>query len=140
MNKYKLIPIIISIGIFIIFIVIYLIINTNKYNYSCYDYENDINYTFKTEEEMHAVCDKITGEEEDKIMNTYPIYNDLINEDDSSYAFYPYINDNKTLSIIVTVLDCDNPTRVVDKVEKWFKNHNYNITDYNIEYEYPCNE
>ncbi len=140
MKKDILIPIIVFIIIFILFIGIYLIINNKSNKYSCYDYENDITYTFKTEEEMHEVCDKFTGEKDDQLLNSYTIYNDLLNVDDSSFAFYPYINSNEELSIIITITDCDNPEQAKEKAINWFNNHSYNINDYTVEYEYPCTE
>lgn len=137
-NKEKIIPIIVFLMTFIVFIITFLIINrSNKTEYSCYDYANDKTYTFKTEEEMHQVCDNLNVEE-DQLLESYPIYNDLINTDDSSFAFYPYINSDKKLSIVIAISDCDNPTSAKAKAEKWFSNHSYNINDYTIEYEYPC--
>ena len=140
MNKNKLIPIGVFVITFIVFIVTYVMItNHNKNKYSCYDAETDTTYTFKTEEEMHQVCDNLTTDENDKIMDTYEIYNDLLANEDSSFSFYPYINSDKKLSIIIAISDCENPTAAKTKAENWFKSHSYDINDYTIVYEYPCN-
>ena len=88
---------------------------------------------------MHKVCDNLYENDEDKIMDTYIIYNDLIEVDDPDFAFYPYINSDNKLSIIITIANCDNPTLAKEKAEKWFSDNSYNINDYTIEYEYPCN-
>lgn len=137
-NKEKIIPIAVSLIVFIVFIVTFLIINRfNKTEYSCYDYENNKTYTFKTEEEMHQVCDNLNTEE-DQLLETYSIYNDLINTDEQRFAFYPYINSDKKLSIVIAISDCDDPISAKEQAEKWFSNHSYNINDYSVEYEYPC--
>ena len=87
---------------------------------------------------MHKVCDSLNGTDDDAIMDNYAIYDDLINANDPSYAFYPYINSDKTLSIIIAIVDCNNQALAKDKAEKWFSDHSYNMGDYTIEYEYPC--
>ena len=143
-NKEKMFPILVAVVTFIVVIAIFLIINANKKDkYSCYDSTNDITYTFETEEEMHEVCDNLNSEVEEELdkedeFASYPIYNDLVNAEDPSFAFYPYINDDNKLSIIVAIADCDNVELAKSKARKWFSDHSYNISDYTIEYENPC--
>jgi len=138
-NKNRIIPIIIFVIVFVFVIGIYfLYTNINKVKYSCVDYRSNTYYEFDTEEEMHSVCDKFNGVEEDKIMDNYAIYKDLVKVNDSNFAFYPYINDDDTLSITISITNCNNPLLAKEKAEKWFIEHSYNIKDYIIEYEYPC--
>ena len=126
---------------FIIIILGFVIYNSlNKKTYSCIDYSSNTTYTFDNEEEMHEVCDKFNGVEEDKIIDSYTIYNDLINENNDSFTLYPYVNSDKKLSIIITIIDCDNPNTAKEKAIKWFHDHSYNINDFTIEYEYPCEQ
>ena len=125
--------------VFIIIVICIVIYNSlYKKEYSCIDYGSNTLYTFKSEKEMHKVCDQFNGVEEDKIMSSYDIYDDLINTNDPDFVFYPYINADKKLSIIVAISNCDNPNRAKEKAIAWFRNHSYNIRDYTIEYEYPC--
>jgi len=139
-KKNILVPIIAFVIVFVVVIGIYLIYNYfNKAKYSCVDYSTNTYYEFKTEKEMHEVCDKFNGVEEDKKLEKYPIYNELIKVNDEDFAFYPYINSDDNLSITIAISNCDNPTAAKDKALKWFKDHSYNISDYNIEYESPCN-
>lgn len=139
-NKDKIIPILVFIITFAIITSLFYIINNSKKNkYSCYDYENNINYKFSTEEEMHEVCDNLnSGEKENQIMDKYNIYNDLKEVNDPDFAFYPYVNSDDELTIIITILECNNKTLAKQKAENWFINHSYNINDYTIEYEYAC--
>ncbi len=138
-DKNKIVPVVVFFITFIVFISIFFILgNSNKKVYSCYDSENDVNYTFNTEEEMHEVCDKfITNDDNDEALETYDIYNDLIKVNDPDFAFYPHVSDNK-LYIIISIVNCNNPYKAKEKAIKWFSDHSYNINDYNIEYEYPC--
>ena len=139
MKKSTIIAIIVFVTILIIFTSIYFISkNLNKDKYYCIDYETDTTYTFKTEEEMHATCDKFNGVEDDKILESSKIYNDLISYKDDSFNFYPYVDSNKKLAIIITIIDCNSPTTAKEKAIKWFSNHSYNINDYQVDYEYPC--
>ena len=138
MNK-KLILVIIIVFILVSTISYSLINLLNSDKYFCFDYDTDTYYSFKTEEEMHEVCDKFNGVEDDKKMSNYTIYDDLINANDRSFSFDPYINSNNELSIIVKIIDCNNQESAKEKAKKWFSNHSYNINDYVIEYEYPCN-
>ena len=139
-NKNNLIPIIVFVVTFVlVFLLIYLRANhANKQKYSCYDYINNVEYTFATEEEMHEVCDKLNGDEEDQLLATYDIYHDILEIDDPDFSLYPYINSDKELTITIAISNCDTPEAAKAKAKKWFSNHNYNIKDYNIEYEYPC--
>ncbi len=137
MKKNKVIPLIVFVVVFLIIICVYFLLNSNT-KYSCIDYRTDTYYEFNNEEEMHAVCDKFNGVDDDKIMDNYTIYNDLKDVNEEDFAFYPYINSDETLSITIVISNCDNPTFAKAKAEKWFRNHSYNINDYVIEYEYPC--
>ncbi len=140
MKKEILIPIAVFVIVFILIIGIYLIyINLNKPKYFCTDYSTNTYYEFDTEEEMHKVCDKFNGVEDDKIMETYSIYNDLIEAEDPGFAFYPYIS-NEKLSIIIAISDCNDQEGAKKRAIKWFSDHSYNIANYDVEYEYPCNE
>ena len=82
--KKTIIPIFI---ILLIIGIIYLFYNNSKEKYSCIDYDTNTTYTFKTEEEMHLVCDKFNGIEEDKLIQKYPIYSDLINANEEEFIF-----------------------------------------------------
>lgn len=138
-DKEKIIPLVVFVLTFIIVIVIFTVFsNSKKQVYSCYDYENDKTYTFETEEEMHQVCDKLDGVEEDKLLSSNPIYEDLIATNDSDFAFYPYINDEQELVITIAISNCDTPDLAKKKAVDWFSEHSYDINDYIIEYEYPC--
>lgn len=140
-NKNTLMALIIFLIVFVLFIIGYVIYNSFfSKEYSCIDYSSGTTYTFKSEKEMHEVCDKFNGVEDDKKMNSYSIYNDLININDPDYAFYPYVNSDDKLSIIIAISNCDNPNQAKEKAIAWFKNHSYNINDYTIEYEYPCEQ
>lgn len=138
-NKEKIIPIVVFLMTFIVFIIVFVLINNvNKDKYSCYDYEKDMTYTFKTEEEMHQVCDKLNGNDDDQIMESYPIYDELLKVNDPDFSFYPYINDDKKLAIIIAISNCEHPAIAKEKAEQWFSDHSYNIKDYVIEYENSC--
>ncbi len=129
----------IAVTVIVVLLVFYLVYNSiTKDKYSCVDYETNTYYTFKTESDMHKVCDKFNGVEEDKQLNSYEIYDDLINADEYGFTFDPYINSNDGLSIIVIITDCNHPKETRERAINWFKNHSYNISDYTIEYEYPC--
>ena len=129
----------IAVTVIVVLLVFYLVYNSiTKDKYSCVDYETNTYYTFKTESDMHKVCDKFNGVEEDKQLNSYEIYDDLINADEYGFTFDPYINSNDGLSIIVIITDCNHPKEARERAINWFKNHSYNISDYAIEYEYPC--
>jgi len=131
--------ILIIVVVIIVLLFIYFIYNIiNKEKYSCIDYETNTYYTFKTESDMHKVCDKFNGVEDDKKLNSYEIYNDLINADEYGFTFDPYINSNNELSIIVIITDCNHPKEAKERAINWFKKHSYNIGEYTIEYEYPC--
>ena len=122
----------------VIFIVVYSITDTlmkkNNDTYSCYDYTSDTYYTFKTEQEMHEVCDQF----DDNNINNYTIYDELINTDDNNgYSFDPYVRDNE-LVIIVAITDCTNPEQAKENARKWFSDHSYDINNFKIEYENPC--
>ena len=138
MKKSSIVGIAVFVVVFVVGISGYYIYNGISSNkYSCIDPNTNAFYSFNTEEEMHEVCDLFDSNDvEDTGYKN--IYNDLVETNDSSFNFYPYINSNNTLSIIVTILDCNNSTSIKNKVEKWFKDHSYNINDYTIEYEYPC--
>jgi len=138
-NKNLIVYLTISAFVLIVLLLGYLIIsNSKKEEYSCTDYETNQTYTFTSEEEMHKICDQFNGTEEDTIISQYDIYNALINTNNDSFSFYPYLEGNKKLAIIVTITDCDKPTQAKEQVSKWFENHSYNINDYQIDYEYPC--
>ncbi len=126
--------------VFIVILIVILYLYFSKDKYSCIDYETHTYYSFSNEEEMHKVCDQFNGTLEDKKMNSYDIYNDLINANYSDFSFAPYINSDNKLSIIIAITDCDKPNEAKSNAIKWFKNHNYNINDYIIEYEYPCEQ
>ena len=139
-NKSTIVALIIFIVVFTVFIIGFIIYKSFfKKEYSCTDYSTNTTYTFKSEEEMHEVCDKFNGVEDDNTMTSYNIYNDLINTNDPDFAFYPYADGDK-LSIIIAISNCDNPNKAKEKAIAWFKNHSYNINDYTIEYEYPCEQ
>lgn len=124
-----------------VIIIGYLIyINIPKNKYSCTDYETGTTYTFKNEKDMHEVCDNFNGVKDDQILETYDIYHDLIKENNDRYSFYPYLDGNKKLAIIITIIDCDNPKEAEEQANKWFSEHSYNINDYQIDYEYPCEQ
>ena len=108
MRKSTVVFIVVFVVVFItVFCILQTVMNSSKY--SCYDYENNVNYTFKTEEEMHEVCDEINGVNDDNTMNSYSIYEELISEDDKNgFSFDPYVR-NDELVIIVAITDCDNP-------------------------------
>ena len=134
-----MIALIVFIIVFLIIIISLVIYNSLfKKEYSCIDYGSNTTYTLKSEKEMHKVCDQFNGVEEDRLMSNYDIYDDLISTNDPDFAFYPYINADKKLSIIVAISNCDNPNQAKEKAVAWFKNHSYIISDYTIEYEYPC--
>ena len=137
-NNSTLVAIGVFIGVLVVFIVGYFVFKPTKKVYSCTNYETNEVYTFDSEEEMHKVCDNLSNDDDDQLLESYPIYKDLVNTNDSSFAFYPYINSDKKLSIIIAVTDCNNVEGAKEKVKKWFSNHSYNINDYTIEYEYPC--
>ena len=138
-DKYKIIPLLVFVITFVIVISIFFIINNKgKDKYSCYDSLSGKTYTFKTEEEMHEVCDKLDLDEEDQKLESYPIYNDLIKEDNDDFAFYPYINDDDKLDIVIAISNCNNKETAKEKARKWFSEHSYYINDYNIEFEDPC--
>ena len=127
--------------VFVLIIICFFIYNRYfKKEYSCTDYSSNTLYTFKSEKEMHEVCDKFNGIEDDKILSSYDIYDDLVNTDDPDFVFYPYVNVNGELSIIIAISNCENPSKAKEKAIAWFKNHSYNINDYTIEYEYPCEQ
>ena len=131
------------IGIIIIILIIgiiYLFYNNSKEKYSCIDYETNTTYTFETKQEMHSVCDKFNGIEEDKLIQSYPIYNDLINANEKEFTFEPYIDSYNNLAIITIITDCERQEIAKKKSEEWFSKHSYNINDYTIDYEYPCIE
>lgn len=139
MMKNNVIALLVFIGVLIIFIIGFGIYSYNsKDNYSCIDYETNTYYSFKTEKEMREVCNKFNGIEEDTIMSSYSIYNDLINVKDNSFSFSPYVESDNKLAIIVIILDCNNPDNAKKKAIQWFSDHSYNIADYHIDYEYPC--
>ena len=130
--------IVVFIVVFLIVVSIFSLTNSNKEEYSCYDYGSNKTYTFKSEEEMHEVCDKLNGQTDDEILNNYSIYEDLMNTDDNNgFSFDPYVS-GEQLVIIVAITDCNNPEGAKEKARQWFKNHSYNINDYVIEYENPC--
>ena len=139
MKKEKNIIIIMLVS-FTAFILVFSIfqLSRNKEEYSCYDYETNTTYTFKTEKEMQEVCSSFNGAEEDNTMNSYNIYEELINTDDrDGFSFDPYVRNNE-LVIIVQIIDCDNPGKAKEKAKAWFKEHSYNINNFTIEYETPC--
>ena len=140
-NKSTMTALIIFIIVFAIFMIGFIIYKSffGK-EYSCIDYSSNTEYTFKSEKEMHEVCDQFNGVAEDNAMSNYSIYDDLINNNDPDFAFYPYINADKELSIIIAISNCENPNLAKTKAIAWFKNHSYNINDYTIEYEYPCEQ
>ena len=133
--KKTIIPIFI---ILLIIGIIYLFYNNSKEKYSCIDYDTNTTYTFKTEQEMHSVCDKFNGIEEDKLIQKYPIYKDLINANEEAFTFEPYMDGNNKLGIIIIIIDCERPEIAKKQAKEWFINHSYNIKDYTIDYEYPC--
>ena len=140
-NKETIIPLLIFITTFVLVIIVFFVFNNSKKNeYSCYDSENNITYSFDTEEEMHEVCDNLnsTETEEDKILDSYEIYNDLLNVEEDDFAYYPYVNSDKSLTIIIAISYCNNQAAAKAHAEKWFSDHSYNINDYTVEYEYPC--
>ena len=64
----------IAVTVIVVLLVFYLVYNSiTKDKYSCVDYETNTYYTFKTESDMHKVCDKFNGVEEDKQLNSYEI-------------------------------------------------------------------
>jgi hypothetical protein len=137
-NNNNYISIAVFVVVFLVVFGIFQLVNMNKDKYSCFDYENNVTYTFKTEEDMHEVCDKLNGVADDNVMNSYSIYDELINTDDSNgFSFDPYVLDDE-LVIIVAITDCDNPELAKERARQWFKDHSYNINDFKIEYENPC--
>ena len=138
-NKNLIIALSISGIVLVLFLIGYLIIsNLNKEEYTCTDYETNQTYVFKNEKEMHEVCDKFNGTEADAILSQYNIYNDLINNNDSSFNFYPYVDSNNQLAIIVSISNCENKDLAKEKAISWFREHSYNINDYQVDFEYPC--
>ena len=122
-NKNTVVPIIVFVITFIVFLVIFFIVSSlNEEKYSCIDYEKKIKYTFKTEE---------------KILEESDIYKDIVKVDDPGFAFYPFVVDKK-LHIIIAISDCQNPNAAKERAIKWFSDNNYNINDYNVEYENSC--
>lgn len=83
---------VIFIIVLVLFIICIIIYNTfiNK-KYYCTDYDINKTFEFKIENK------KFIGVEEDKLMEFYSIYDDLINSNDSSFTF------NNKLSIIVAI-------------------------------------
>ena len=137
-NKNTVVPIIVFVITFVVFLVIFFIVSSlNDEKYFCIDYEKKIKYTFKTEEKMHQFCDKLNGGEEDQILEESDIYKDIVKVDDSGFAFYPFVVDKK-LHIIIAISDCQNPNAAKERAIKWFSDNNYNINDYNVEYENSC--
>lgn len=137
-NKNTVVPIIVFVITFVVFLVIFFIVSSlNDEKYFCIDYEKKIKYTFKTEEKMHQFCDKLNGGEEDQVLEESDIYKDLIKVDDPGFAFYPFVVDKK-LHIIIAISDCQNPNAAKERAIKWFSDNNYNINDYNVEYENSC--
>lgn len=137
MKNYK--STIISLVVFIIcfFIAICFYTSISKPKFVCTDVTNNKEYTFDTKEEMDAFCDTLSKTEDEK-MTSSSIYYDLINNNDSRFSFYPYIDGNNKFTITVVIVDCQNPSEAKNKAIEWFQNHSYNINDYNIEFEYPC--
>ena len=131
---------IIVFGIVLVLFIIGYLIYTNKNKYTCTDYETKTTYTFKNAKDMHEVCDNFNGVKDDQVLETYDIYHDLIKSNNKAYSFYPYLDDNKQLAIIITITDCNNPQEAEEKANKWFSEHSYNINDYHIDYEYPCEQ
>ena len=139
MKKSTVIAIIVFIGVLFVIVTSYVIYNNlSKEKYYCTDYETNTTYIFNTEDEMHEVCDKFSGVEKDKTMKSYKIYDDLINNKDNRFTFYPYVSADNKLNIIITIIDCNNKELAKEKAVEWFKNHSYDINDYTIEFEYPC--
>lgn len=143
MKKNNIIAIMVFLVVLFVFTIGYSIYNNRNSNntkeeYYCTDYETNTTYTFNTLEEMHEVCDQFSGLEKDKKLESYSIYDDLINNNDDSFTFYPYINTDDKLSIIIVITDCYNPEMAKERAIEWFENHSYDINDYIIEYEYPC--
>jgi len=137
-NKNTLIPIMVFVVTFIVvFIIFFSFSNLKNKKYYCIDQAKGIKYTFKTKEKMESFCNKINGEEEDQILEKYAIYNDLIKVNDPGFAFYPFVNDKK-LIIVIAISDCNNPDGAKERAIKWFSDNNYDINDYNIEYENSC--
>lgn len=135
--KRIIISLIVFIGIGVFLFVLYSLFF--KTIYYCTDNVNNIQYTFDTEEEMNAFCDNLgQNKEKDSAISSFSIYNDLINNNDPGYTFYPYADSNNNFVITVVIVDCENPQNAKNKSIEWFKNHSYNINDYKIEYEYPC--
>ena len=133
---------IIGLSVFIIIFCIFLTINNlfdKDYKYSCIDENTNTTYRFNSKDEMEKVCSKLNKSEEDLIIDNYPIYNDLINEDNSYFSFDPYVNTDGKLSIIISITYCNDNNLVKSKINEWFRSHSYNMSDYTIEYEYPCN-
>jgi len=136
---------IISLSVFIIILCIFITINNlfdKDYKYSCIDESTNTTYRFNSKEEMEKVCSKFNQELyliDESNLDEYPIYNKLINVDDSNgFSFDPYINSDNHLAIIVKIIDCDNQEVAIRKSKEWFVKNNFNINNYEIEYEYPC--
>lgn len=140
-NKNIIIPAIVFIIVLVLSIIIYLIYtNINKDKYTCTDYETNTTYTFKNEKDMHEVCDNFNGVKDDQILSSYEIYQDIVTINSDRYSFYPYLDSDKKLAIIITITDCNNPKEAEEQANKWFSDHSYNINDYQVDYEYPCEQ
>ena len=137
MKKYK--STLIAVAVFVcIFGLVLILYNTIfKTEFVCTDVTNNTKYKFDTKEEMDAFCDNLSTID-DSSMTTFPIYDDLINNNDSRFSFYPYIDSDNQFTITVVIVDCLNPNDAKNQSINWFRNHGYDINDYNIEYEYPC--
>ena len=133
--KSTIIALVIFICIFSLVLVLYKVIT--KPTYVCTDTTNNVEYTFDSEEEMNAFCDNLNVID-DSAMASLNIYNDLINNNDSRFSFYPYLDSKNKMNIIVVIVDCQNPVGAKNGAIEWFSNHSYNINDYEIDYEYPC--
>ncbi len=142
MKKNTLYSIFVFIGVFVVVVGGYyiytLLTNPSEEKYSCIDYETNTTYSFATEEEMHEVCDKFNGKEYDEKLENYPEHEEITEAEDESFSFYPYVNSDNKLAIIVVLLDCNDIDGAKQKALNWLTNKGYNLNNYVIEYEYPC--
>jgi len=137
MKKYN--STIIALVIFVVMILFVIIFSKSffKTTYICTDTTNNVEYTFDTEDEMNSFCDNLSIVD-DSSMSSNSIYYDLINNNDKRFSFYPYLDSNNNFTIITVIVDCNNPNEAKNDSIEWFRKHSYNINDYKIEYEYPC--
>ena len=137
MKNFKsiIVALVVFIGIFSLVFILYKVIA--KPTYICTDTTNNVQYTFDNEDDMNIFCDNLS-KNDDSVISSFNIYNDLINNNDNRFSFYPYLDSSNNLIITIVIVDCNNPEDAKNKAIEWFGNHSYNINDYKVEFEYPC--